>query len=139
MSDNSILNKAKYSEDTDEWYTDYNAVEYELSHYREQFYGKTVLCNCDDPYKSAFSNYFLKYFNILKLKKLICTSYKGSHIVEEFNLKDERRNKINKNSAYVLEATEINDGKDEIVDDSVVFTYLKSKNCVKKIKGRWGF
>lgn len=139
MSDNSILNKAKYSEDTDEWYTDYNTVVYELSHYREQFYGKTVLCNCDDPYKSAFSNYFLKYFNILKLKKLICTSYKGSHIVEEFNLKDERHNKINKNYAYVLEVTEINDGKDEIVDDSVVFTYLKSKNCVKKLKGDGDF
>ena len=102
MSDNSILNKAKYSEDTDEWYTDYNTVVYELSHYREQFYGKTVLCNCDDPYKSAFSNYFLKYFNILKLKKLICTSYKSSHIVEEFNLKDERHNKINKNFAYIF-------------------------------------
>ena len=77
MKGNSILNKAKYSENTDEWYTTYSTVEEELAHYTSQFYGKIVLCNCDDPYESAFSKYFLKNFNILKLKKLICTSYKG--------------------------------------------------------------
>ena len=33
MQNNSILNKAKYSENTDEWYTDYSTVESELSHY----------------------------------------------------------------------------------------------------------
>ena len=49
MQNNSILNKAKYSENTDEWYTDYRTVE-------------IVLCNCDDPYESAFSRYFLKNF-----------------------------------------------------------------------------
>ena len=32
MQNNSILNKAKYSENTDEWYTDYSAV----SHHIEQ-------------------------------------------------------------------------------------------------------
>ena len=78
MANNSILNKARYTENTDEWYTDYATVEAEVSHYAEQFQGKVVLCNCDDPYKSAFTTYFLKNFNILKLKKLICTSYKGS-------------------------------------------------------------
>ena len=30
MQNNSILNKAKYSENTDEWYTDYSTVEGEL-------------------------------------------------------------------------------------------------------------
>lgn len=82
---NSILNKAKYTENTDEWYTDYKTVEDELSHYVDQFQNKIVLCNCDDPYKSAFANYFLKHFNILKLKRLICTSYRGSRIVDEYN------------------------------------------------------
>ena len=81
MSGNSILNKAKYSENTDEWYTDYKTVEEEISHYATQFYGKVVLCNCDDPYESAFSKYFLKNYNILKLKKLICTSYKSSKVI----------------------------------------------------------
>lgn len=88
MKGNSILNKAKYSENTDEWYTTYSTVEEEIAHYTSQFYGKTVLCNCDDPYESAFSKYFLKNFNILKLKKLICTSYKGSRILENTKLRD---------------------------------------------------
>ena len=47
---NSILNNAKYSTDnTDEWYTTYDTVAEEVSHYKDQFEGKVVLCNCDDP------------------------------------------------------------------------------------------
>ena len=64
MNGNSILNKAKYSDNTDEWYTDYKTVEDEVSHYVDQFKNKIVLCNCDDPYKSAFANYFIKIFII---------------------------------------------------------------------------
>ena len=45
MKGNSILNKARYSENTDEWYTDYKTVEEELSHYVDQFCNKIVLCN----------------------------------------------------------------------------------------------
>lgn len=78
---NSILNTAKYSKDnTDEWYTTYETIAEELAHYKNQFKGKIVLCNCDDPYKSNFSYYFLRNFNVLRLKKLICTSYAGSRI-----------------------------------------------------------
>ncbi|MBQ7307419.1 MAG: modification methylase, partial [Clostridia bacterium] len=107
MKGNSILNKARYSENTDEWYTDYKTVEEELSHYVDQFCNKIVLCNCDDPYKSAFANYFLKNFNVLKLKRLICTSYKGSRIVDEFNLKDNNDLILDKNYAYVMIVNEI--------------------------------
>lgn len=47
---NSILNNAKYSADnTDEWYTTYETIAEELSHYKNQFIDKVVLCNCDDP------------------------------------------------------------------------------------------
>ena len=81
MSGNSVLNSAKYSiNNTDEWYTTYETISEELSHYVEQFKGKVVLCNCDDPFESNFCHYFLKNFNILQLKKLICTSYSGSKI-----------------------------------------------------------
>ena len=53
---NSILNKARYSSNnTDEWYTDYKTIENEVNHYESQFNGKKVLCNCDDPYESAFA------------------------------------------------------------------------------------
>ncbi|NCB03174.1 MAG: DNA (cytosine-5-)-methyltransferase, partial [Spirochaetia bacterium] len=76
---NSVLNKAKYSSNnTDEWYTDYSTIEKELVHYEPQFRGKKVLCNCDDPYESAFAKYFLKNFNNLQLKKLVCISYAKS-------------------------------------------------------------
>ena len=81
MSGNSILNNAKYSsKNTDEWYTTYETIAEEMQHYQEQFRGKIVLCNCDDPFESNFCYYFLKNFNILQLKKLICTSYSGVKI-----------------------------------------------------------
>lgn len=81
MSGNSILNSAKYSNNnTDEWYTTYETIEEEISHYTKAFYGKTVLCNCDDPLESNFCYYFMKNFNKLQLKKLICTSYSSSKI-----------------------------------------------------------
>ena len=71
-SGNSILNSAKYSSsNTDEWYTTYETVAEELEHYTEQFRGKVVLCNCDDPFASNFCYYFLRNFNKLCLKKLI--------------------------------------------------------------------
>ena len=71
MQSNSILNKAKYSDNTDEWYTDYSTVESELAHYTKQFSGKIVLCNCDDPYESAFSKYFLKYIYYIVYKIMV--------------------------------------------------------------------
>ena len=37
---NSILNKAKYSNNTDEWYTDYKTIEKEVIHYESQLNGK---------------------------------------------------------------------------------------------------
>ena len=110
MKGNSILNKAKYSENTDEWYTAYKTVEEEVNHYTTHFYNKTVLCNCDDPYASAFSRYFLKNFNVLKLKKLICTSYIGSRIVENVRILDENNSKLNKKQAYVMEVEKIGSG-----------------------------
>lgn len=64
----------------DEFYTCLPDIENELRHYREHFRGKTVLCNCDDPYESHFFKYFALNFNALGLKKLIATCYNGSPI-----------------------------------------------------------
>ena len=64
----------------DEWYTELTDIEAELRHYREQFRGKVVFCNCDDPYESNFFKYFAMNFNHLGLKKLITTCYSGSPI-----------------------------------------------------------
>ena len=71
---NESLNKAKKKAD-DEFYTRYEDVEKELRHYVSQFKDKTVYCNCDIPLESAFSLWFIKNFNAIGLKRLICTSY----------------------------------------------------------------
>ena len=55
----------------DEFYTQLVDIEKELMHYKEQFHGKVVYCNCDDPFESNFFKYFAANFNALKLKKLI--------------------------------------------------------------------
>lgn len=80
MAGNSNLHMSR-SDKADEFYTQLSLIENELRHYRDFFKGKTVLCNCDDPYESNFFKYFALNFNILGLKKLICTCYAGSPVV----------------------------------------------------------
>ena len=64
----------------DEFYTQLPDIEKELRYYKKHFAGKTVLCNCDDPFESNFFKYFVLNFNRLGLKKLICTCYVSSPI-----------------------------------------------------------
>lgn len=65
----------------DEFYTQLGDIEIEMKHYKSQLRGKTILCNCDDPFESNFFRYFALNFNTLGLKKLIATSYVKSPIV----------------------------------------------------------
>lgn len=76
-TNNSILHKAKESK-SDEFYTQYCDIESELMHYTNQFKGKIVYCNCDDPIKSNFFRFFVKNFHVLGLKKLISACYQKS-------------------------------------------------------------
>ncbi|MDP2656273.1 MAG: adenine-specific methyltransferase EcoRI family protein [bacterium] len=76
---NSNLHKANKAK-KDEFYTQLIDIEKELKHYKEQFRGKVVYCNCDDPFESNFFKYFAANFNALGLKKLITTSYTKSPI-----------------------------------------------------------
>lgn len=64
----------------DEFYTQLTDIEKEMRYYRQHFRGKTVFCNCDDPFESNFFKYFALNFNRLGLKKLIATCYAGSPI-----------------------------------------------------------
>lgn len=73
---NSNLHQAKKAKN-DEFYTRLEDINAELSHYREHFRGKTVLCNCDDPRISNFFIYFAYNFEHLGLKRLITTCYKN--------------------------------------------------------------
>ena len=77
---NKVLTAAKNNK-KDEFYTQLTDIEKELRYYRKHFKGKTVLCNCDDPYESNFFKYFVLNFNRLGLKKLIATCYASSPIV----------------------------------------------------------
>lgn len=85
MRDNTALNRAK-RHSHDSWYTTYESVEQELSHYVPQFVGKRVLCNADDPIESAFTCYFVSHFNELKLKSLTCIAYKSSQLQSIYQL-----------------------------------------------------
>ncbi len=76
---NENLRKAKEAK-KDEFYTQLTDIVAELKHYRPLFRGKTVLCNCDDPYESNFFKYFALSFNDLGLRRLICTCYDGSPV-----------------------------------------------------------
>ena len=77
MAGNSNLNDSARNKQ-DEFYTQLSLIESELKHYRQHFKGKTVLCNCDDPYESNFFKYFAMNFNALGLRKLITTCYATS-------------------------------------------------------------
>ncbi|GAB6107719.1 adenine-specific methyltransferase EcoRI family protein [Fusibacter bizertensis] len=144
---NSILNNAKYSLDnTDEWYTTYETVAEEVSHYQEQFRGKVVLCNCDDPYESNFCYYFLRHFNQLRLKKLICTSYSGSKIEKIKNnvpislkLFDNSGKPVVVNQGYVFTISKMPGKIDEEVNDDIIKRVLKRKGVVKKLVGSGDF
>lgn len=78
-NENSGLQSAKRNK-KDEFYTQLVDVERELRHYRNHFKDKVVYCNCDDPYISAFFEYFTKNFEFLGLKKLVTTCYKSQKV-----------------------------------------------------------
>ncbi|MBR5436267.1 MAG: adenine-specific methyltransferase EcoRI family protein [Muribaculaceae bacterium] len=127
----------------DEFYTQLVDIENELRHYREHFRGKTVLCNCDDPYESNFFKYFAANFNQLGLKKLVATCYDGSPITgNELPLifsvyEDEDPKRI----AYKVEITEVGDvngdGRVDLAD--VRYLLENDKNVMKKLKGNGDF
>ncbi len=75
---NRNLSKAKKAKN-DEFYTQLNDILKEMNAYLEYnpdvFRGKTVFCPCDDPEWSNFTRYFAQSFDLLGLKKLICTSF----------------------------------------------------------------
>lgn len=146
-SGNSILNSAKYSSNnTDEWYTTYETIAEEVSHYKEQFREKIVLCNCDDPYESNFCYYFMRHFNQLRLKKLICTSFSGSKIDQiqndfqlSLNMYDESGKLMTTNQGYVLQVSKMPGKIDEEVSDNEIKSVLEKKGIVTQLAGNGDF
>lgn len=82
---NTLLRKAQKAK-SDEFYTQLCDIERELKHYNDQFRGKVVYCNCDDPRTSNFFRYFAENFHSLGLKKLIASCYrKTENSLFEYN------------------------------------------------------
>lgn len=145
------LDKAKEAK-KDEFYTQLSDIENELKHYRQHFRGKTILCNCDDPYESNFFKYFANNFNAFGLKKLIATCYNGSPVQGNELMIDfgEFANEPKK-IAYKVEITEVKDvngdGRIDLADvryliqnDKNVLSILKengdfrSQECIELLK-----
>ncbi|MBQ3795186.1 MAG: helix-turn-helix domain-containing protein [Butyrivibrio sp.] len=124
---NSILNKAKSAKDNDEFYTTYETIAKEVSHYTAAFRNKIVLCNCDDPYESNFPKFFIKNFNVLGIKKLICTSYMPS---EKFSLAS---------NGYVLMLDNVPETIGTTSEDADIYEFLKKNNSVKRLVGNGDF
>lgn len=71
---NKALVRAKKAKN-DEFYTPMETVEAGINPHIKHFKGKTIYCNCDNPYYSNFFKYFAANFNRIGLKKLIATCY----------------------------------------------------------------
>jgi hypothetical protein len=148
---NSNLHKANKAK-KDEFYTQLIDIEKELKHYKEQFRGKVVYCNCDDPFESNFFKYFAANFNALGLKKLITTSYTKSPIaggqlplfkVKGLKPKGKEPFKIELNEVTDTDAdgaVGLTDVKWLLKNDANIATSLKgngdfrSEECIKLLK-----
>jgi len=110
----------------DEFYTQLADIENELKHYKDQFRGKVVFCNCDDPRESDFVKYFSMNFEHLGLKKLIATHYKDANL-------------FTKESPYKLEYTGDKNGNrvpdpDEFITEMIGTGDFRSEECVELLK-----
>ena len=143
MSGNKNLHAANRAK-KDEFYTQLDDIANELKHYREHFRGKTVFCNCDDPYESNFFKYFALNFNQLGLKKLIATCYDGSPIADTqmmlFEDNEPYGNAITR-VPHKIVITEVpdcnNDGAIDLAD--VEYLIKNDKNVLTRLRGNGDF
>ena len=152
-NDNKGFTKASKAK-KDEFYTQLTDIEKEMRYYRAYFRGKTVLCNCDDPFESNFFKYFAMNFNPLGLKKLIATCYVTSPVVgRELQYYQDKDGQLSffassdneplqdSKKPYKVEITEVTDANgDGRVDLSDVEYLLKNKvNSLSLLKGDGDF
>jgi hypothetical protein len=138
---NGNLHKASKAKN-DEFYTQLVDIEKELKHYKQQFRGKVVYCNCDDPYESNFFKYFAANFNALELKKLITTSYIKSPIVGgQLPLFDVEGLKPSGKEPFKIEIKEVYDtDKNGAINlDDVEYLLKHDKNTATPLRGNGDF
>ena len=112
-----------------------------MNHYEKHFQGQTILCNCDDPFESNFCKFFLRNFNYLGLKRLICTSYGTSPIVgRQMSLFDDQDEPVVCGQGYVMDISAVPMANGRGVSDVDIEALLRSKRRgVKKLKGDGDF
>ena len=146
MSDGKNLHRAKEAKQ-DEYYTQLEDIENELKHYKGHFKGKTVLCNCDDPFESNFFKYFAMNFNHLGLKKLISTCYVSSPIMyTQLSLFDDMEYsypdpQVARKKPYKVEITEVSDltGNGAIDLDDIKLLLKQQNNVCAVLQGDGDF
>jgi hypothetical protein len=139
---NETLNAAGRAKN-DEFYTQISDIEKECNHYREHFKGKTIFCNCDDPYESDFFRYFALIFNLAGLKKLLASCYIGSPIANtQLSLFDyeSAENKTTK-SPHRIEITEMKDDNAGDMRGLPLVEYIlrNRKNALTRLRGDGDF
>lgn len=142
MPDNDTLKKA-YKAKKDEFYTQLTDIEKELRYYRKHFKGKTVFCNCDDPFESNFFKYFVLNFNRLGLKKLIATCYAGSPIANQqlslFDIRNDTEEQHNKPYKAIVTTVydKTGDGSVDMLDVAELFK--SGENELSELMGNGDF
>ena len=139
---NKNLHAAKAAK-KDEFYTRLEDIAAELRHYRDFFRGKSVLCNCDDPYESNFFKFFALNFNSWGLRRLVATCYDGSPVAgRELSLKfagEEEPKKLR--TAYKIVITEVPDmNGDGATDMTDVACLIRNRaNVLTRLGGNGDF
>lgn len=116
----------------DEFYTPLNAIEDEMRHYRSQFSGEVIYCNCDDPFKSNFFKHFGNNYEFYGLAKLVTTCYKSTD-AELFSRHKETRGLMleytgDKNGNRVADLEEVSPTLLESDGD------FRSRECIELLK-----
>lgn len=139
---NKNLHDAKAAK-KDEFYTRIEDISNELRHYRDFFRGKSVLCNCDDPYESNFFKFFALNFNSWGLRRLTATCYDGSPVAgSELRLPfDVETAQAKKRTAHKIVITEVPDiNGDGAVDLADVDLLIRNRaNVLTRLSGNGDF
>lgn len=137
QSGNRTLASARAAKQ-DEFYTQLGDISNELKYYKGHIRGKTILCNCDDPFESNFFKYFAANFNTLGLKKLIAASYQGSPIVGGVLPFEEMAGlQPDSKEPYLVEINEVPDlNSDGAINlDDVEHLLRHDKNATRPLRG----
>lgn len=135
---NKNLSAAKKAKN-DEFYTQMNDIANECRYYKEHFKGKMILCNCDDPYESAFFKYFALNFKTFKLKGLMATCYNGStisdHQLSLFPDEDEKTTRV----AHSIVLLPEHFSEYDRIDEDILKDVIEKKHLIQKLKGNGDF